>query len=50
MRCKGFGLDLVGRLKYSNGVGLQSMRSSNHWAWSLGLRAAGEFFLGRKGI
>jgi len=34
----------------SNRVGMQSVRSSDHWAWSQGLRVAGCVFFGKEGI
>lgn len=34
----------------SNRVGMQNVRSSDHWAWSQGFRAAGCVFFGKRGI
>jgi len=46
----GFVLSLVGWMMCSDRVGMQSMRSSDHWAWSQGLWAAGCVFFGKEGI
>ena len=37
MNALGFVLILVGRMMISSIVGMHSVRSSNHWAWSHGL-------------
>ena len=39
----GFVLILVGRMIFSSRVGMHSVRSSNHWAWSHGLGLAVAF-------
>ena len=39
-----------GKDDVSNRVGLQSVRSSDHWAWSQGLRAVGCVFFGKEGL
>ena len=43
MVCMGVVLILVGRMIFSSIVGMHSMRSSNHWAWSHGLELAVAF-------
>jgi len=34
----------------SEKIGMQSMRSLDHWAWSQGLRVAGCVFFGKEGL